>query len=712
MCRFTDRNAEIKSQLITGCLSEKVRQKGLMNPNMLLGDLINYAKMTETISKQMEQMRLEDTNSTTKPTTSVNAVANRVTHEQQWPRKRPQQIRCWNCNGKYPHERGPTSCPAFQNQCAYCQRWGHFASVCFRKLNDEDRRRRTNRPPRPQAQTSQRPVNYIKDHQRDSNSGSDTEYVFHTGKVKNLPYFDLSFGDGHQMFNVLADSGATINILSEADYKSPRPTPLLRPTKTVISGFGVKEATPLLGQFSTLLKFRGISCQADIHVIKNPEKPIIGWETCKRLKLLSANTHSVNHISNSDAQTPLPTLKLLEDYADLFHGLGKLKEKKVHLHIDENIPPIAQRYRRVPFHVRKDIEELIAKDEKLGVIEKADGPTPWVSPIVVVPKKGQNKIRICIDMRAANKAIKRKRHPTPTLNELKTILSGANVFSKLDLNQGYNQLELAEKSRYITTFATHLSLYRYKRLFFGVNSASEIFQEEISQALTGIKGAINISDDILCFGSDQQDHDQNLHAIFRRLREKGLTLNGSKCEYNKRSLEFLGHTFGNEGISPSDLKIKAILGLPDPKNASEVRSLLGMTNFCGAEFIPNYATLTHELRQLTKKKKNTQWSWTERHTECLKNIKEALSRACSLAYFDPNKHTEIHTDASPVGISAVLSQNGRIVQFASRALSAVEQRYSQTEREALAITWACEHFHIYIFSIHCLYRPQTPNIHF
>ena len=117
-----------------------------MNPNMLLGDLINYAKMTETISKQMELMRLEDANSTTKPTTPINAVANQVTHEQQWPRKRPQQNRCRNCNGKYPHERGPTSCPALQNQCAYCQRWEHFASVCFRKLNDEDRRRRTNRP--------------------------------------------------------------------------------------------------------------------------------------------------------------------------------------------------------------------------------------------------------------------------------------------------------------------------------------------------------------------------------------------------------------------------------------------------------------------------------------------------------------------------------------------------------------------------------------
>ena len=485
------------------------------------------------------------------------------------------------------------------------------------------------------------------------------------------------------MFNVLADSGTTINILSEADYKSPRPTPLLRPTKTVISGFGVKEATPVLGQFSTLLKFRGISCQADIHVIKNPEKPIIGWETCKRLKLLSANTHSVNHISNSDAQTPLPTLKLLEDYADLFNGLGKLKEKKVHLHIDENIPPIAQRYRSVPFHVRKDIEKLIAKDEKLGVIEKADGPTPWVSPIVVVPKKGQNKIRICINMRAANKDIKRKQHLTPTLNELKTILSGANVFSKLDLNQGYNQLELAEESRYITTFATHLGLYRYKRLFFSVSTPQVRYSRK--KLVKHLQGSREPSTSVTTsFALDQTSKTttKNLHAIFRRLREKGLTL--------------------NEGISPSNLKIKAILGLPDPKNASEVRSLLGMTNFCGAEFIPKLCnphpwTTSTKKKKTQKTKQNTQWSWTERHTESLKNIKEALSRACSLTYFDPNKHTEIHTDASLVGISAVLSQNGQIVQFASRALSAVEQKYSQTEHEALAITWACEHFHIYIF---------------
>ena len=146
MCHFTDANAEIKSQQVTGYLSEKVRQKGLMNSNMLLGDLINYVKTTETIPKHLEQMRLEDPNSATKPTISINALVNKVAYEQQRPRKRLLQNRCRNCNGKYAHERGPTSCPAFQNQCAYCQRWGHFTSVCFRKLKDEDRQRRTNRP--------------------------------------------------------------------------------------------------------------------------------------------------------------------------------------------------------------------------------------------------------------------------------------------------------------------------------------------------------------------------------------------------------------------------------------------------------------------------------------------------------------------------------------------------------------------------------------
>ena len=156
-----------------------------------------------------------------------------------------------------------------------------------------------------------------------------------------------------------------------------------------------------------------------------------------------------------------------------------------------------------------------------------------------MPKpKSEGQIRVCVDMRQANEAIVRERHITPTITELVNDLNGAAIFSKLDLNQGYNQLELEQSSRYITTFSTHLGLWRYKRLNFGVSSAAEVFQNAIRETLSGISGAINISDDILVFGATQEEHDKNLKATFERLRECGLTLNRNKFAYNKGTLEF------------------------------------------------------------------------------------------------------------------------------------------------------------------------------
>ena len=163
------------------------------------------------------------------------------------------------------------------------------------------------------------------------------------------------------------------------------------------------------------------------------------------------------------------------------------------------------------------------------MIERVEGPTPWVSPVVIAPKPKQpGKIRMCVDMRQANKAVQRERHITLTIKEVIEDLNGATVFSKLDLNQGYNQLELAPESRYITTFSTHVGLRRFKRLNFGISSAAEIFQNAIRETLSGIQGAINISDDILVYGKTQGDHDRALRETFQRLREKGLTLNRIK----------------------------------------------------------------------------------------------------------------------------------------------------------------------------------------
>ena len=158
-----------------------------------------------------------------------------------------------------------------------------------------------------------------------------------------------------------------------------------------------------------------------------------------------------------------------------------MKGKTAKLHVNDSAKPLAQKYRRLPFHIRDQVEAELKNLEDLDIIERAEGPTPWVSPIVVAPKK--TGIRICVDMRAANQAIERERHPVPTVEDLIVDLNGATVFSKIDLNQGYHQLELDEDSRSITTFAMHIGLFRYKRLSFGINSAAEIFQKSIEEVL-------------------------------------------------------------------------------------------------------------------------------------------------------------------------------------------------------------------------------------
>ena len=131
-------------------------------------------------------------------------------------------------------------------------------------------------------------------------------------------------------------------------------------------------------------------------------------------------------------------------------------------------------------------------------------------------------------MRQPNRAIERERHITPTIDDIINQLNGSSVFSKLDLTAGYHQCILDEQSRYITTFTTHIGLRRYKRLSFGINSASEVFQNEIYKILQGLSGVINVSDDILVHGKNKREHDKNLELVLKRLNFKGVTLNKEK----------------------------------------------------------------------------------------------------------------------------------------------------------------------------------------
>lgn len=298
-------------------------------------------------------------------------------------------------------------------------------------------------------------------------------------------------------------------------------------------------------------------------------------------------------------------------------------------------------------------------------------------------KKKTEKIRLCIDMRLPNTAVQRERHISPTVDDIVHDLNGATMFSKLDLNAGYHQLELAPESRYITTFSTHIGLRRYTRLIFGISSAAEVFQHAIQNVLHGIQGVRNFSDDIIVFGTTPAEHDRSLEEVFKRLHDHNLTINRDKCEFHKTSLEFYGYVFSKDGISADPKKIQAITHMSLPQNPSEVRSLLGLVNY-SARFIPDFSSITQPLRELTKKE--IEWSWKVEHTEALNQLmKDRLVSNPVMSYFHPERKTNVIMDASPVGLGAILAQTDKvenktyIVAYASRALTPVEQRYSQTD---------------------------------
>ena len=250
---------------------------------------------------------------------------------------------------------------------------------------------------------------------------------------------------------------------------------------------------------------------------------VLSLNTAQELGLVSIH---VDKLATKDRA--LETI--LQKNNEVFSGLGKLNGEKIKLDIDQTKIPKAQPQRRIPYHIREKVKTALTELENQEIIEKVpeNEATSWVSPIVAVPKK-DGQVRICVDMRLANEAIRRVRHPIPTVNDVNLALNGAKFFSKLDLSQAYHQIELDEQSRYITTFSTHVGLYRYKRLNYGTNAAAEIFQYTLQTALQGLKGVKNIADDIIIFGSTRAEHDSNLDKCLQRLKAKGLRLNKSKC---------------------------------------------------------------------------------------------------------------------------------------------------------------------------------------
>ena len=231
---------------------------------------------------------------------------------------------------------------------------------------------------------------------------------------------------------------------------------------------------------------------------------------------------------------------------------------------------------------------------------------------------------------------------------------------------------------------------------FGANSAPEKYQQIIRQVLSGIDGVQNIADDLVVHGKTQAEHDRNLENVIKRLAQRNLTLNPDKCSLRMTKIVFMGLLLSKYGVGPTSERVKAVLEATPPISASEVRSFMGMVGF-SSRFIPNFATIAEPLRALTRQ--GTPFKWDSEQQSAFQSLTSALANAPVLAYFDKDANTSVVTDASPVGLGAVLIQEdgvSRAVCYASRSLSDVERRYSQTEKEALGVVWGFERFNLYL----------------
>ncbi|GBN76577.1 Retrovirus-related Pol polyprotein from transposon 17.6 [Araneus ventricosus] len=289
-------------------------------------------------------------------------------------------------------------------------------------------------------------------------------------------------------------------------------------------------------------------------------------------------------------------------------------------------------------------------------------------------------------------------YPIKKIDEVLNSLRDSKYFCKLDLFKAYLHLQTDEESSIIQTISTHRGTYKMNRLSFGIKTALAEFNRVIDQILNGLPKTIAYFDDIVVHGKTKDQCSRNLFACLERLREYDLHWNIKKCTFFQTRIEYLGHVVENNKISRSPSKVEAIIRMQQPRNVQELRQFLGMVTYF-SRFIPDVSTITYPLRKLLRK--NQKFYWNKECQQAFLKLKEEISSDRVLVPFDPELPVTLATDASPVGVAAVLSHIVDNVEtpvaFASRSLTEAERNYSQLDRESLAIIFGVSHFMNYIY---------------
>ena len=679
-CNFADEDRMIRDRVVVGVKSSVVREKLLEIEDLNLQKAVNACKLHETSQQQLQAINAGAAGGTS----SVEAVKSHQYQKGKDYKKKPhdrQAKPCGRCGR--PRHSSPDQCRALKAECHSCKEVGHFSKFCRNKKASKGKVGKADRV------------------RADSVSEAFLGSVSQSDRAEDPWRVQVEMGSRSVDFKL--DTGADVTCITPRLWEQDSPE--LRPSNKRLFGPGRTELK-VRGMFSADLSRNGKTCKNEnIYVVEGLEEPLLSRPVVFGLNLIQ----KIDTVRDNDYKKQHPKL---------WEGLGFIEKHTYTIRQKPDATPYAvSAPRRVPVPYQKKVQDELERLQALGVIRPVTTPTEWCAPIVVVPKANSEAVRICVDLTKLNESVMRENYPLPSTDQLLAQLEGAQIFSKLDCNSGFYQIPLAEDSQELTTFITPFGRYCFQRLPFGISSGSEVFHRMMSQMLSGIPGVICDIDDVLVSAANQNEHDQRMESVLQRLEEEGVTLN-EKCKFNQTEITFLGHIISKEGVQIDPAKTEAIQKMPKPQNVAELRRFLGLVNFV-RKFSPGLADRSRPLRDLLKK--DIQWTWDDAQEQAFQDIKQALSAPPVLAHYSTNLPTKVSADASSYGLGAVLLQKKegeewRPVFYASRSMTATEQRYAQVEKEALASTWACEKFADYLiglpsFVIETDHRPLLALLH-
>lgn len=407
------------------------------------------------------------------------------------------------------------------------------------------------------------------------------------------------------------------------------------------------------------------------------------------LKNLMKNSNTANSSLSEDQRDRLKAV--LSENADLFTDVtGSVGRTTMVKHsIDTgDAPPVFQPARRIPETQKEIIDAEVEKMLSSNVVKPSS--SPYRANFVLVKKK-DGTWRPCIDFRMLNNVTKKDVYPLPRIDETLDTLGSAKIFSTLDLASGYWQVELDKKSQEKTAFYCRKGLFEFTVMPFGLCNAPSTFQRLMDLVLNGFlwNFCTVYLDDIVIFSPSFDEHLVHIQKVFERLRQAGLTLKGSKCEFGRKEVPYLGHIISADGVKPDPKKIDAIVQWPVPKDKKELASFMGLMQYY-RRFSQNFSMKAAPLNDL--RKAATAFNWTSECQTTFERLKEEATRYPTLRYPDFKRRFVIYTDACERGLGAVLAQfegdTEWVISYASRTLSDAERKYHINDKEMLAIFWA------------------------